>query len=358
MFVTEVLRQCLTDRESVVLDLCAAPGGKSLNILNHLNGQGLLVSNEIIRSRNNILKENISKWGFANVMVSMNEPHAFSSLPPLFDCIVIDAPCSGEGLFRRDPKACEQWSLEAVDFCASRQKKILADATPCLKSDGLLIYSTCTYAEQENQHNVDFLIDLGFEPVDITIPEAWGVTQVAKGCMAFHPHKVSGEGLFMAVLRKTTETSEKKFRGKSEFRMSKEDLTGFVRSDAACYTSSDGDIFSLPTPYIDVASELNDSLYITKMGVRIGEFMKGKLVPDHELTLSEFVPDSFSSISLTKEQALRYLRRETFDVGKPEDGMYLARYEEATLGWIKIAAGRMKNHYPKHWRIRKELNAL
>src|SRR5690606_14974224 len=196
-----------------VLDLSAAPGGKSTHLLSLMSRDSLLISNEVIQSRASILAENIQKWGYANVVVTNNDPRHFNRLPGFFDVIVVDAPCSGEGLFRKDPQAANEWSEENVELCSKRQRRILNDVWPALKSGGLLIYSTCTYNEKENEENLQWLSEQeGAEFIKINIDERWGVTGIQRGPVIGYrmmPHRVKGEGFFIAALRKTAAADEK-----------------------------------------------------------------------------------------------------------------------------------------------------
>ena len=165
--------------ELIVLDLCAAPGGKSTHLLSLMSSDSVLVSNEVIRSRASILSENIQKWGHHNAVVTSSDPQYFTALDSLFDIVVVDAPCSGEGLFRKDPAAIGSWSPENIALCARRQQRILEDVWPAIKSGGYLIYATCTYNQQENEENLSWLLSRGdAESVAIRINPGWNVTEV------------------------------------------------------------------------------------------------------------------------------------------------------------------------------------
>ncbi|MDP4853127.1 MAG: RsmB/NOP family class I SAM-dependent RNA methyltransferase, partial [Saprospiraceae bacterium] len=205
MFVEWVAKKLLaTTKKPFILDLAAAPGGKS-TILAEIASEknGFLLANEVIKSRVPILKQNLAKWGYANVFVSSFEVPVFSSLPPLFDLILLDAPCSGEGLFRKDVKARDEWSLEHVNHCASRQKRILSPIPALLKEGGYLIYSTCTYNTQENDDQIAWLCQtFSLEIVPMEVPPQWGIINTEKGGFQCFPHRVNGEGFYLAVLQK------------------------------------------------------------------------------------------------------------------------------------------------------------
>jgi 16S rRNA C967 or C1407 C5-methylase (RsmB/RsmF family) len=211
MFVEEAFRQVMANAEGIkVLDLSAAPGGKSTLLASLLDNSSLLVANEVIRARVGILEENLSKWGHPNIIITNNDPSDFSAIENYFDLILVDAPCSGEGMFRKDPEACNQWSEENVQLCAGRQERILADIIPALKPGGILIYSTCTFSKEENEENIKLLVEEeGFTSIRLQLKEEWNITESvettnegAAYSYRFYPNKVKGEGFFLACLKK------------------------------------------------------------------------------------------------------------------------------------------------------------
>lgn len=176
MFVEQVLRQYV-ESPVVMLDLCAAPGGKSTHARSVLPEGSLLVANEVIRNRSQVLAENLTKWGHPDVVVTNNDPADFSALPSFFDVILTDVPCSGEGMFRKDPVAVEEWSQENVEICWQRQRRIIADIWPCLKPGGILIYSTCTYNSKEDEENVCWIQqEFGAELLPLEVRNEWNIT--------------------------------------------------------------------------------------------------------------------------------------------------------------------------------------
>jgi 16S rRNA C967 or C1407 C5-methylase (RsmB/RsmF family) len=198
MFLYQAIKQHFPTARTV-LDLCAAPGGKSTLLTQTLPGNSLLVSNEIIRSRAYILAENLIKWGNANVVVTNNEPKDFDTLPNFFDAMVIDAPCSGEGMFRKDAGAIKEWSEYNVKLCAERQREIVSAVWDTLKSDGILVYSTCTYNREENEENVEWICnELGGEILHLDLNGNQDITVTDYG-YRFYPHKTQGEGFFLAL---------------------------------------------------------------------------------------------------------------------------------------------------------------
>ena len=208
MFLEQALKQTVdVSQDLKVLDLCGAPGGKSTLLQSMISAGSLLVSNEVIKSRSAILQENITKWGAANVVVTNNDPKDFARLTDFFDVMVIDAPCSGSGLFRRDAGAIEEWSEANVLLCSQRQQRIVADAMPSLKKDGVLIYCTCSFSVEEDEAVIDWLCDeFGMNTLRLSVDEAWNIVQSFTpkhhaACYRFYPDKLKGEGFFIAFLQ-------------------------------------------------------------------------------------------------------------------------------------------------------------
>ena len=221
MFLEEAIRQTVNlDEPLKALDLCAAPGGKSTLIQATLHPQSLLVANEVIKSRAALLSDNISRWGADNVVVTNNDPRDFSRIGEYFDLIVADAPCSGSGLFRRDPEAIDEWSYDNVMLCSQRQQRILADALPALKAGGVLIYSTCSYAREEDEAIMDWLLEnFPLENIPLQLQPSWHIVETlsphrqAAG-YRFYPDQVKGEGFFMPASASTAKRPRiKKHRG-------------------------------------------------------------------------------------------------------------------------------------------------
>ncbi|HOK36534.1 MAG TPA: RsmB/NOP family class I SAM-dependent RNA methyltransferase, partial [Paludibacteraceae bacterium] len=205
MFLQQAINQHFPEAKNI-LDVCAAPGGKTTLLSQSFDNDTLIVSNEIIHSRVKILAENVIKWGNANVIVTNNEPADFSKLSSFFDTVIVDAPCSGEGLFRKNPAAIQEWSVENVQKCAVRQKKIVQEVWDALKTDGILVYSTCTYNREENEENVFWICkELGAELLNLDVSR-WKNITVSDGGYRFYPHKIRGEGFFLSILRKTAKT--------------------------------------------------------------------------------------------------------------------------------------------------------
>jgi 16S rRNA C967 or C1407 C5-methylase (RsmB/RsmF family) len=223
LFLEEVYRQITENRDNIkILDLCGAPGGKSTHLSSMIGQSGLLVANEVIRSRAVILAENITKWGHSNTIVTQNDPSAFAAVPGFFDVILVDAPCSGEGMFH-DPVAVKEWSAENTVLCSERQKRILMDVWPALKEDGMLIYSTCTFNPEENEKNIRWLLqNRNAVSVRLNISDFEGITEINhEGTHGYglYPCRIRGEGLFISVLRKAEKAERENRRFKEERRV-------------------------------------------------------------------------------------------------------------------------------------------
>jgi len=340
------------------LDLCAAPGGKS-TLLASLPHFKLIVANELIASRVSVLQENITKWGSSHVVVTHNDAADFSRLGPFFDFVLVDAPCSGSGLFRKDPSALNEWSTEVVSFCAQRQRRILSDTASLLDEDGILVYSTCSFSKAENEDNLDFIVSLGFESVRLALDPTWQVVEsfsdkhLASG-YRFYPDKISGEGFFCAVLRKVKPEvfSDKCAAVRLPKALNLSDFSQWVNQRHELFLfEKEGDLFAIDDVNAADLFCLRAFLRVKKSGVRMGRLIRGELIPDHELALSALVSDNLQLFQLDKENAVRFLRRDELQSPINGKGWFLVAYEAVHLGWIKISQGRVKNNYPMNWRI-------
>jgi 16S rRNA C967 or C1407 C5-methylase (RsmB/RsmF family)/NOL1/NOP2/fmu family ribosome biogenesis protein len=366
MFLHHAMKQLLGQLQSPVrvLDLCAAPGGKSTLVSSLLSIDDLLISNEIIKSRVGVLEENLMKWGQPNVVISNNDPKDFKNLKHFFDIIIIDAPCSGEGLFRRDKNAIEEWSLENVNLCESRQQRIVSDIIDCLKPGGFLVYSTCTFNTKENEENVKWMqTEWGLTSVKIDINEQWPVTQsFDKDLFAYRflPHKVKGEGLFLACLQKT-EPESGGWKYKTEKRKEKltakqiEELsTWLVNPESFEFFLVGERAHAIPSQHGYAFNVLSQQLYLKNAGVFMGTFAKNELLPSHDLALSNGLSQSVQKLEVTKEEAIRYLRKDTLELHSDLRGWTVLTYQQLPLGWVKLLPNRLNNYLPSHLRILKE----
>ncbi|MBC5773398.1 rRNA methyltransferase [Pontibacter sp. KCTC 32443] len=371
MFLEQALKQTTDLSQSLhVLDLCGAPGGKSTHLASLISKDSLLVSNEVIKSRATILAENIAKWGSGNVLVTSNDPRDFGRLPEFFDVMVIDAPCSGEGMFRKDPQAVEEWSEDNVILCARRQQRILTDVWGALKPGGILIYSTCTWNEAENEENMAWLAtQQNAESIKIDLDASWGIVRSElKGVEGyrFYPHAVQGEGFFLAVMRKRGEPEErytsgkkKKYKlteaGKKEKALVQDWL---VTSKDFAWVQHNEMIFTLPENLFEAADEVYQKLYVIYGGTQIAEVAGKKVKPLQPLALSQHLnKNEFGTFDLNLEQAIRYLRKEDINLGTNGTDWVLLQYNGYPLGWAKQIGNRINNYYPKEWRIRMDLPA-
>ena len=365
MFLEQVIKTSRDLNQPLkALDLCAAPGGKSTLIQAMITRDSLLVSNEVIRSRVPVLTENLVKWGSPNAVITNNDPEDFARLPAYFDLMVVDAPCSGSGLFRKDPSAIAEWTEEAVEQCSLRQKRILSAALPALASNGLLVYSTCSYSLEEDEGIADWLVrDFGLEPLRIPVEAQWNIVEhmsAETGAYGyrFFPDRLKGEGFFISCFRKknAAEVRVKAVRKNKIQRLSPTESVS-VRSwlaepDAFHLYFQDETIFAFPASLDEQLTILSQNLYIRHAGVRLGKLIKNELLPDHEFAVSGLLSDQIPMVTLKKDEALQYLRKEEVRTKGPE-GWALVRYLGRNLGWIKQLKNRVNNYYPKEWRILK-----
>jgi len=359
MFLEQALKQTVDLSQPLkVLDLCAAPGGKSTHLLSLISKESLLVSNEVIRARANILIDNIVKWGCSNVIVTNNDPRDFQRLKNYFDVIVVDAPCSGSGLFRRDPEAIEEWSEQNVGLCSHRQQRILADVLPALKNGGVLIYSTCSYSKEEDEEICNWLInELKVKSLKLKVEENWNIIQ-SDGGYRFWPDKVKGEGFFIACFRKTGDNDEEIYLRKiklDKFSVKEmEILNKNVNTEGLAFLRHEEIIYTVPENLLADINFLSSKLRVVNCGTRIGEIIKDKLIPDHALALSSIISDKTSRIELGHEQAIQYLKKKELRLETDKKGWTLVTYQGHHLGWINILPNRINNYYPKELRILKD----
>ncbi|MCC8410297.1 RNA methyltransferase [Mucilaginibacter sp. UR6-1] len=364
MFIGHIFNYIKPDGEPVkVLDLCAAPGGKSTLLNSLLNNTDLLVANEIIKTRVPVLTDNLARWGTANSIVTNNDPRDFSRLKGFFDIILVDAPCSGSGMFRKDNAAMGEWSEANVDLCHQRQQRILADVYPALKEDGYLIYSTCSYSHQENEDVLDWLCsEFEMESVNIPVDTDWNITvsQSSKhGAYGyrFYPGKIQGEGLFAACLKKTTDSGQlSTYKNNAQQKLpagEMELVKQYINNaDDFYYFKVADDWLAIDRHHHESLNILHKNLYIKKSGVRIGKIAGHDLVPDHELALSTIInKDVVLQTELNYDEAIAYLRKDNLVLDTQDKGWSLMSYEGLALGWAKLLPNRVNNYYPKELRI-------
>lgn len=364
MFLEEVFRQHIDTNDALrVLDLCAAPGGKSTHIASLLNNESLLISNEVIASRASILVENMCRWGNANTIVTNNDPEHFSDLENCFDVVVIDAPCSGEGMFRKDKDSISEWNINNVNICSARQKRILHTASTLLRSKGIIIYSTCTYNTKEDVEPIEELIaDGGWESLPLDTAAFPGIIERRTEKMIgyhFYPHKIKGEGFFISVLKKT-ETEERNWpkvmkNVNYSDKKTKAVVSNYIETEGFDFIQHNQQTLAFP---VNLKNEmlgiLNTSLRIKKFGVDVGQVIRDELIPEQALAFSTIRLKNINTLALNREQAIMYLQKKEFNIDGANKGWHLMTYEGATLGFAKLMGNRMNNTYPKEWRIRSE----
>ena len=356
-FAFNQLRHHLGNQNLRVLDMCAAPGGKTTAILDELGDEDFLVANEVIQNRAGILRYNLTKWGYANVAVTNHDPQDFAGLEGFFDCIVVDAPCSGEGLFRRDPAARLEWTPEAVGHCNLRQQRILQQTLPLLRPGGLLLYSTCTYNGVENEQQVAQLVADGYRHLPLAIPTEWNIETRNLGYQCY-PHRTRSEGFYLAALQKTEGTVYSPSRT-SRFRklmaLTKKEnraLAARLPEMPDYFQTPDGLIRYLPGVHLANWLALDAILRRQTFGTGVGVLKRDQLIPDAALALSLDLPTSFAEMKITKAAALKFLRGEVIELPDAEPGWVRVCYGELGLGWAKKLPRRVNNYYPKGWRIR------
>ncbi|WP_242674901.1 methyltransferase RsmF C-terminal domain-like protein [Niastella populi] len=366
MFLEQALMQTSdTSQPLRVLDLCAAPGGKSTLLQSLISADSLLVSNEVIKSRAAILEENSVKWGGANVVVTNADPVAFAKLENFFDVIVIDAPCSGSGLFRREPEAIAEWSEHNVQLCYQRQQRILADVFPALKEGGVLIYSTCSYSKEEDENIGDWLMDaFTVHSLPLKTEAAWGIVETRSDKhktygYRFFPDKVKGEGFFISCFRKQEGTGNTVRMPKRPAlqKASKNEsaiLQPWLQTGSGMQLwKQKEDLFAFPQQLEKELLTIVDNVYVRRAGTTIGKIAGNDLVPDHALAVSTLVNGSIVAVTLKREEAIQYLRRDDVTITTGQKGWTLVQFEHYNLGWIKVLQNRINNYYPQGWRILK-----
>lgn len=347
-----------------VLDLCAAPGGKSTQLATYLGDSGLLVSNEINTQRSRILSQNIERMGIKNAIVTNEDSFVLAShFPGFFNAIQVDAPCSGEGMFRKLPEAIEQWSIENVAICAARQKEILDNAAVMLKPGGVIVYSTCTFSKEENEDVIEYFLE---RHPDFTLEEM----------ERFWPHKVDGEGHFVAKLvrrgcvdtdlkadRKTKKNKNSKNRKnetkpaltKENMKLLSEFLDETISEDMAAWIKNSRlvmfgeQLYRLPDMEVDIKG-----LKVQRAGLHIGEFKKQRFEPSHSLALALKLSEAKNVVKLTWDdpqttgffngQSVMLSDEQTAECKK---GWALVCVDGYTAGWGKVNGTQVKNHYPK-----------
>ena len=369
MFLSHVLREYVKE-PVVALDLCAAPGGKSTLALSELPEGSMLIANEVVRQRANILAENIIKWGNPNCIVTNNYAEDFQAFGSTFDLIICDAPCSGEGMFRKDPDSIGEWSLANVDTCWKRQRDIVRDIWHTLKEGGIFIYSTCTYNPLEDEENVAWIAKtLGAEVLSCRPNPGWGLSEKNTH---FYPHRTKGEGFFISVLQKTSEDEGRRSKVKGRKLNAKipKELKEWLTDEENFTILEENDTFrAFPTLHLDLYQQAQQTLKVLHAGIELATSpspragrnpnlkpQTSNLKPSQSLAMSNHLnKEAFPTAEVDEQQALAYLRTEALQL--PADtprGYVLITYQGHPLGFVKNIGNRANNLYPDEWRIRKK----
>ena len=361
MFLEQFIKQYV-DAPVRALDLCAAPGGKTTHLLSLLPQGSMLVSNEPVPQRAQVLAENVIKWGNPASVVTRNEPADFGNFANFFDLVVVDAPCSGEGMFRKDQGAVEQWSVSNVEQCVKRQKRILADIWSSLRPGGVLIYSTCTFNREENEDCVEWIAtELGATPLAVDAGDGWGVTGALCGdnpVYRFIPGYTAGEGFFIAALRKDGDaplTQPRQPRFQPVASKLKAQLEEWVENPTAFnFVQQDERVVALPREHTAAMLALQQKMKVLHCALPLADVKNGKLLPLHQLAMSNALcRKAFVQVELEREKALSYLHREALTFELAPVGYLLLTYKGTPIGFAKNIGNRANNLYPAEWRIRK-----
>jgi 16S rRNA C967 or C1407 C5-methylase (RsmB/RsmF family)/NOL1/NOP2/fmu family ribosome biogenesis protein len=348
-----LLASGMLERDILALDLCAAPGGKSTHLRSLLSTDSLLVANEVDRDRQGALQENLWKWGGANVVVTGSDPQDLARLPDHFDLIVVDAPCSGEGMFRKDPFAREQWSPDLVEHCARVQQGIVERAWTALSPGGILIYSTCTWEPIENELQLVPLLQFGAVSIPMKIDPEWGFAgSTIEGITGYraYPHRVAGEGFFLAMVKKPGELPERSVRPLAD--KSPLELPALIKGVPLHHTERNGVQHVVGERWGREVQELGHSLRTLAPGIPVAEKKGNDWTPHPALALNELLDrTSVPHVELEVEQAITYLRGNALGATDAR-GAALATFGGLPLGWLHGAGNRWNNRHPLHWRIR------
>ena len=352
-----------------VLDMCAAPGGKSTHYATLVGERGLVVANEINRSRAAVLADNARKWGLGNMVVTSNDSARVADFEEWFDVVAVDAPCSGEGMFRKSDEACEQWSEANVAMCAERQWEILQNAFQSLKPGGVLLYSTCTFNRTEDEDVVGRACEeFGDELLavdDIPIGDDWGVVTGREGVFQtfrFFPHRLTGEGMFMAVARKAGLATSRRRMPKARRKVMEavdkrtaQELSRWVKESEQMRFFAAGDtLYGCRKEHYDEVEVLAGTLAVIYSGVAMGQVFKGKLKPDGALALYAGVNhDAVACCEVDEQEALKFLRKQDMDAAQFSEGVNMVLYGGRPLGFVKRVGARVNNMYPNSLRILK-----
>ena len=372
-FAGYILSEVMGGREACrglrVLDMCAAPGGKSTHYATLVGEEGLVVANEINRSRAAVLADNARKWGLGNMVVTCNDSARLAEFEGVFDVVAVDAPCSGEGMFRKSEDACEQWSEANVAMCAERQWEILQNAFKALRAGGVLLYSTCTFNRSEDEDIVRRACEEFGEELeqaeDVAVDADWGVVTGRESVFQtfrFFPHRITGEGMFMAVARKSADAGAggrlPKARRKAINMVDKRSVEELKRwvvdAEKMSFFEAGDTLYGCRKMHYDEIEALSGRLAVIYSGVAMGQIFKGKLKPDAALALSVYLRrDAVDCSEVDEDIALQFLRKQDLPAGLFAEGVNLVVCRGQALGFVKRIRNRVNNLYPNSLRILK-----
>jgi 16S rRNA C967 or C1407 C5-methylase (RsmB/RsmF family)/NOL1/NOP2/fmu family ribosome biogenesis protein len=366
MFIEHALTSCVDFNKTLLaFDVCASPGGKSTLLNSLLNEKSGIVANEIIKQRSDVLAQNLSKWGTCNVVVTNNDPSSYSDINDAFDIILVDAPCSGSGLFRKQHDAVDEWSLDNVNLCSQRQKRILSDIIGTLKQGGTLVYSTCSYSQLENEDIADWLIsEFGLMSVQIPVEKNWGIVEsITEKTGAFgyrfYPDKTQSEGFFCTAFKKPGDIDNHHQVRKSKHESfsvikpkEKELFANWIEKlEDRIITNFKEDYLLTNQIILDFINKYSN-LYYKKVGTTIGSLIKNEVIPHHDLAWSIHRSKNIQAIECSQEQALQFMKKE-LQLIDGNKGWNLITFNGFGIGWIKHLGNRLNNYLPNEFRILK-----
>ena len=356
MFIHHVIKSLVTEPVAY-LDLCAAPGGKTTAAMGALPADSLVVANDLVAPRARALADNVTRWGNIHSAVTCDAPATLGRLTHAFDVVAADVPCSGEGMMRKDDDAVEQWSPTLVAQCAARQRGIVDDVWPALRPGGLFIYSTCTYNRHENEEMIAYIADrYGATTVEVPTEPSWGIMEgidTPFRCYRFMPHRVDGEGLFMAVLRKPDDEPQRTTKAKKSKPTPPPPAVRAWLAEPERYTLSlQGDnVVAVAAADASLIDLLRAQCHIVQAGVTLATVMGRKTIPHHALAPAVArLDEAFGVVELDYERAIAYLRGETLTLDAPR-GYLIVTYRGTALGFVNNLGNRANNLYPKPLRI-------
>ena len=361
IFLEEVFKQLkLHEKDILALDLAAAPGGKSTHILSLLSQNSLLISNEILPKRAKILEENITRWGYDNQIITNNSSEDFRDFQGEFDLLVLDAPCSGEGMFRKDQNSISEWSLTNVQMCAERQKDILENIKNIISYDGYLIYSTCTFNQEENEFLIEeFAKNNNFELVDIDISKYANLVKNNFTIRAI-PGKSNTEGFTITVLQNKNDNPKKNNKSNHKLNKIKNPFPSLFSVDSEFdFIEYKEEVYLFRKAFENILSKYLNKLKIVSFGNKIANSKKSQrnqiFIPNHNIS-SAININRKNIINLSDSDCLRFLKGESLQLEIDKNNYYFVAYKNYSIGIVKITNGRANNLYPDNFRIKKTVD--